>query len=54
MSIVLVTFPAAPLPDAEAIQRESELEAMLERRITGKQLLLLAELFLLEIGDVVL
>uniref|UniRef100_A0A1B6DLZ6 PPM-type phosphatase domain-containing protein n=1 Tax=Clastoptera arizonana TaxID=38151 RepID=A0A1B6DLZ6_9HEMI len=34
MSIVLVTFPAAPLPDPEAIQRENELEAMLERRIT--------------------
>jgi hypothetical protein len=36
MSIVLVTFPAAPTPSAEAIQRENELEATIERRITGK------------------
>lgn len=34
MSIVLVLFPAAPLPSPEAIQREKELEAAIERRIT--------------------
>lgn len=39
MSIVLVTFPAAPGPSAEAIQREAELEATIERRITGNCIL---------------
>ncbi|XP_022192901.1 protein phosphatase 1A isoform X1 [Nilaparvata lugens] len=34
MSIVLVAFPAAPTPSPEAIQREKELEACIERRIT--------------------
>lgn len=34
MSIVLVTFPAAPTISAEAIQKEAELEATIERRIT--------------------
>lgn len=35
MSIVLVTFPGVPQPSSEAIQREHELEATIERRITG-------------------
>lgn len=35
MSIVLVLFPAAPLPSPEAIQHEKELDATIERRITG-------------------
>lgn len=36
MSIVLVTFLAAPKPCAEAIQKENELEDRIERRITGQ------------------
>jgi len=35
MSIVLVTFPGVLQPSVEAIQQEAELEALLERRITG-------------------
>lgn len=35
MSIVLVTFPGVPQPSSEAIQQEAELEATIERRITG-------------------
>jgi hypothetical protein len=35
MSIVLVTFPGVPQPSSEAIQQEAELEASIERRITG-------------------
>jgi hypothetical protein len=35
MSIVLVTFPGVPQPSSEAIQQEAELEAAIERRITG-------------------
>ena len=35
MSIVLVTFPGVPQPSTEAIQQEGELEATIERRITG-------------------
>jgi hypothetical protein len=35
MSIVLVTFPGVPQPSSEAIQQETELEATIERRITG-------------------
>jgi hypothetical protein len=35
MSIVLVTFPGVSQPSVEAIQQEAELEALLERRITG-------------------
>ncbi|XP_015120316.1 protein phosphatase 1B isoform X2 [Diachasma alloeum] len=33
MSIVLVTFPAAPKPNAEAQRKEAELEKAIERRI---------------------
>ncbi|XKL64067.1 hypothetical protein PGB90_004153 [Kerria lacca] len=33
MSIVLVTFPGAPTPTAEAIQKEKQLEDVIERRI---------------------
>lgn len=36
MSIVLVTFPGAPTPDPEAIQREKQLEDIIERRIKSK------------------
>lgn len=36
LSFVLVTFPGVPQPSSEAIQQEAELEASLERRITGK------------------
>jgi len=36
MSIVLVTFPGAPKPSAEAIAKEAELEATLERLIKSK------------------
>lgn len=35
MSIVLVTFPAAPKPNPEAQKEEAELEMALERRIKG-------------------
>ncbi|XP_049828194.1 protein phosphatase 1B-like isoform X1 [Schistocerca gregaria] len=34
MSIVLVTFPGVPQPSAEALQRERELEELIERRMT--------------------
>ena len=33
MSIVLVTFPAAPKPNPEAQKKEAELEMDIERRI---------------------
>lgn len=33
MSIVLVTFPAAPKVSHEAIQKELELEKMLEKKV---------------------
>lgn len=36
MSIVLVTFPGAPTPTAEAIQKEKQLEDVIERRIKSK------------------
>ncbi len=36
MSIVLVTFPGAPSPTAEAIQKEKQLEEVIERRVNGK------------------
>lgn len=36
MSIVLVTFPGAPTPSAEAIQKEKQLEELLERRVRSK------------------
>lgn len=35
MSIVLVTFPAAPKPNPEAQRQEAELEMAIERRIKG-------------------
>lgn len=35
MSIVLVTFPAAPKPSIEAQKKEAELETAIERRIKG-------------------
>lgn len=35
MSIVLVTFPGAPKPCDEAKLKESDMESVLERRITG-------------------
>lgn len=35
MSIVLVTFPAAPKPNPEAQKKEAELEMDIERRIKG-------------------
>ncbi|XP_017789773.1 PREDICTED: protein phosphatase 1B-like [Habropoda laboriosa] len=35
MSIVLVTFPAAPKPNPEAQEKEAELEMAIERRIKG-------------------
>lgn len=41
MSIVLVTFPAAPTPSPEALQREADLEASIERRIEGQLILLI-------------
>lgn len=33
MSIVLVTFPGAPTPCPEAIQKEKNLEEVIERRV---------------------
>lgn len=35
MSIVLVTFPGAPTPCLEAIQKEKKLDEVLEKRVTG-------------------
>lgn len=36
MSIVLVTFPGAPTPSTEAIQKEKQLEERLERRVRSE------------------
>lgn len=35
MSIVLVTFPSAPKPNAEAQRADRELDATLRQRLTG-------------------
>ena len=35
MSIVLIAFPAAPKPNAEAVEREKKFEAYLQRRTLG-------------------
>lgn len=36
MSIILVTFPGAPTPSVEAIQKEKQLEEVIERRVRSK------------------
>lgn len=35
MSIILVLFPGAPKPTAEAIQADKDLEANIQRRMKG-------------------
>ena len=36
MSIVLITFPAAPKPIAEVVEREKKFEAYIHRRTLGE------------------
>ena len=35
MSIIIIAFPAAPAVDPAAVKQENELDALLEKKVTG-------------------
>ena len=37
MSVVIVAFPSAPKVDAEAVQKETELNSIIEKKVTGEK-----------------